>query len=253
MITNEEYLMKHVRKAERDLRRVVNQKDKFIDIEKIKFTINNQKGNKHNNVVYVNSNYFKKKSSRNYNKKLLAKLHSEMLCIFVRDKFTGEEFGFEANTSPVFIGLAEWINSRNDENVFLEINEKVKRNFKEYNTNLYEIITDELTDFTFALIHLNILAYKLSIELYKIKDKVINSRYSNVIRKCELVFSDDNLCTNCSTTYSQLVGNNCFVERVDKINLGLDFASDSKENKLSVESIISILCDLNDGNYQKIA
>lgn len=253
MITNEEYLMKHVRKAERDLRSVVNQKEKFIDIKKIKFIINNKKGNKHNNEVCINSNYFKKKSLRSYNKKLLAKLHREMLRIFVMNNFIGEEFGFEANTSPVFVGLAEWINSHNDKNVFIEINPEVKRNFKEYNSNLYKTLTHELTEFTFAIIHLNILVYKLSIKLYKIKDKVINSRHGNVIRKCELVFSDDNLCTNCTTTYSQLLGNNSFVERMDKINLGLDFVSEAKENKLSVESLISVLCDLSDGNYQRIA
>lgn len=255
MITNEEYLMKHIRKAERDLinTTMILGLDEDSFSEGIEFILSDNKINAGNNMIVLNSSYFNNKTKRKYNKLLINKLQYEMVRRYVIKLFPNSELALHSNTSPIFISIAEWFNSRNKKSVSIDISYTSENLFKEHNKELYEFVTDKSTGFFEMIDKLEVMIDDFEVMVYGIQRELESTRYYNTVRECKIEYIDNELDTKCITTYSRVVDNNHIIKRMDRINLGMELNWYSEEDKLKTEEIIRLICGLSHGNYKKIA
>ncbi|WP_294406059.1 hypothetical protein [uncultured Clostridium sp.] len=255
MITNEEYLMKHVRKAERDLKNtiMIYEECELTFSENIKFIISDEQIETDNKIIVVGNSYFNNKSRRKYDKELISKLQYDMICIYLREEFFYSTVSVYSNTSPAFISIILWFNSRNRNGISINMNPFIIADFQVYNNDLYKFATDKSTIFSELLFEIDIMIDNLEKAVYKIHNQLMNTKYNNTIRKCEISYSNNNLDTICQTTYFRDFDNSHIVERTDRITLGMDIKWSSDENELHIEEVLSIVCGLSNSIYQKIA
>lgn len=254
MITNEEYLMKHIRKAERDLINATRvELDEDIFSEEIEFIVSDYQIDFGNSVIAVESSYFNDKTKRKYNKLLINKLQYEMVRRYVIKLFPHSEIGLHSNTSPIFISIAKWFNSRNKKSVSIDISYNSEYLFKENNKELYEFVTNKSTGFFELIDKLEVMIDDFEVMVYRIQRELESIRYYNTVRQCKIEYIDNELNTKCITTYSRAIDNNHIIKKIDSISLGMELNWYPEEDKLKTEEIIRLICGLSHGNYKKIA
>lgn len=197
MITNEEYLMKHVKKAGMELRKlaVPYGRCEFPDINEINFVIeDNDSADGYFrpgevNTIMVNSSFFKNKFKKKYNRRLISVLQHEMIHLYLFE-LDFYDLHIYADSSPLFVSVVSWFNTHSKGKIDIRQNYSLQKQFYLYNKELVYFSVDK--DTTFTMLEKRIVKWQKELKKrleYIDYDITNNSTYNKV---CEFSFDCDN-------------------------------------------------------------
>ena len=258
MITNEEYLMKHVKKAERELRKVAlpYSRYEFVDTDEINFVIEDNDGADgyfrpgEVNTIMANSSFFKYKFKKKYNRRLISVLQHEMIHAYLYEL---DFYGLRvyADSSPLFASMVSWFNTHSKEKIDIRQNSGLKERFYLYNRELVYFSVDK--DTTFEMLKKRMVKWQIALKnrLDDIACNIMDT--SNCKKVCEFSFNSYSESeTMCFVKYRKIKLNNetAMILELNLLALGMDINIYETDSEFTVEELIQSCTEVEYDGYK---
>lgn len=246
MITNEEYLMKHVKKAERELRKLAlpYSRYEFVDIGEINFVIEDNDSVDgyfrpgEVNTIMVNSLFFKNKFKKKYNRRLISVLQHEMIHLYLSE-LDFYDLHIYADSSPLFSSMVSWFNTHSKGKIDIRQNGALKKYFYLYNEELVYFSVDK--DTTFEMLKKRMVKWQIALQkrLDDIACNIMDT--SNCKKVCEFSFnsySEDE--TMCFAKYRKIKLDDeiDIIMESNLVALGMDINIYETDSEFTIEDLI---------------
>lgn len=238
--------MKHVKKAEKDLRKVAlpYSRYEFVDIDEIKFIIEDDDSadgyfkSGEVNTIMVNSSFFKNKFKKKYNRRLISVLQHEMIHLYLYE-LDFYDLNICADSSPLFASMVSWFNTHSKGKIDIRQNGALKKYFYLYNEELVYFSVDK--DTTFEMLKKRMVEWQRALQkrLYDIACDIMDT--SNCKKVCEFSFNSYSESeTMCFVKYRNIKldkETNIILES-NLLALGMDMNIYETDSEFSIEDLI---------------